>query len=59
MRDEIKAIIKAGVTTYENNRDVDPRDCFKFLYQEIPDELKSQAAEFDAALKREGVDIGH
>ncbi len=59
MRDEIKKIIKEGVTQYEANRDVDPRDCFKYLYEDVPEELKQQAAEFDAALQREGVTIGH
>ncbi len=56
---DVKAIIKAGVEEYEANRDVDPRDCFKYLYEDTPAELLSQAAEFDAALQREGVTTGH
>ncbi len=59
IRNDIKATLKSGVEAYEAARDVDPRDCFKYLYEDIPAELVAQAAEFDEALRHEGVTIGH
>ena len=51
---EIKAEIAAGVERYEANRDVDPMDCFDYLYDTLPAELVEQRNEFEAALEREG-----
>lgn len=56
---EIKETLKAGVEDYEAHRDVDPRDCFKYMYVETPPELIAQAAEFDEALNRENVGLTH
>ncbi len=56
---DIRDFIKAGVEAYEANRDVDPRDCFDYMYNDMPDELKAQRDEFNAALEREGITIGH
>lgn len=50
---DIKAQIKAGVEEYESKRDVDPLDCFDFLYNDMPPELIMQREEFAAALRRE------
>ncbi|MEE9295911.1 MAG: pyruvate dehydrogenase (acetyl-transferring) E1 component subunit alpha [Phycisphaerae bacterium] len=59
LENDIQATIKAGVEEYEANREADPRDCFKYLYQDMPAELVSQAAEFEDTLRREGVAMGH
>jgi pyruvate dehydrogenase E1 component alpha subunit len=59
LESDIKDFLKAGVEEYEASRDVDPRDCFKYMYNELPAELKAQAEEFNAALEREGVGVGH
>jgi len=56
---DLKEIIKAGVQEYEAERDVEPLDCFDYLYNDVPAELVAQRAEFAAALEREGVSRGH
>ncbi len=56
---DCKAAVKVGVEEYEAARDVDPRDCFKYMYEDMPAELVTQLAEFDEALRTEGVTIGH
>jgi pyruvate dehydrogenase E1 component subunit alpha len=56
---DIKELLKAGVDEYEASREVDPRDCFKFLYNDMPPELEAQRAEFDLALRREGLLADH
>lgn len=61
--DEIEAdVIKevaGAVERYEAARDVDPLDCFDYMYKNMPPSLKKQRAEFAACLAREGVGKGH
>ena len=56
---DIQAEIAAAVERFESTRDVDPLDCFEYLYAELPPELVEQREEFKAALTREGVGGGH
>ncbi len=56
---DVVAEVAAAVERYEASRDVDPLDCFRFLYENQPDELVEQLAEFQAAVDREGVSHGH
>jgi hypothetical protein len=51
--------VAAAVDRYEAGRDVDPVDCFRFLYANMPDELVEQMKEFEAALEHEGYRPGH
>jgi len=52
---DVQAQVAAAVERYEKARDVDPLDCFDYMYAELPEELKEQRREFEAALKREGI----
>jgi len=45
--------VRQAVERYETMRDVDPLDCFNYMYAELPPELKEQREEFKAALERE------
>ena len=56
---DIEAEIAAAVERFEATRDVDPLECFEYLYAELPPELLEQRDEFEAALTREGVGRGH
>jgi pyruvate dehydrogenase E1 component alpha subunit len=49
-----QAEIAAAVERYEAGRDVDPLDCFSYMYAQLPAELLEQREEFRAALEREG-----
>ena len=51
---DVKAELAAAVERYEATRDVDPLDCFDYLYESLPAELLEQRNEFKAALAREG-----
>lgn len=51
--------VDAAVDRYEAMREVDPLDCFKFMYKEMPAELIEQREEFRAYLEREGERSGH
>ena len=51
---DVKAELAAAVERYEATRDVDPLDCFDYLYESLPAELLEQRDEFKAALAREG-----
>ncbi len=61
--DEIEADIKKevadAVVRYEECRDVNPLDCFDYVYEEMPEELKAQRQEFAEAIEREGLGVGH
>jgi pyruvate dehydrogenase E1 component alpha subunit len=61
--DEIEADVQAevagAVERYEAMRNVDPLDCFDYMYKTMPPELVKQRAEFAACLQREGVGKGH
>ena len=63
MVDEIQAgaqaEVEAAVERYEGQRDVDPLDCFDYMYADLSPELLEQRAEFEAALAREGHGRGH
>lgn len=50
----VQAEVAAGVERFEASRDVDPLDCFNYMYAELPKELLEQREEFKAALAREG-----
>ncbi len=52
------AEVAAAVERYEAARDVDPLDCFDYMYAELPAELVEQKEEFRAALEREGFGRG-
>ena len=52
---DVKAEIAAAVERFEAARNVDPTDCFQYLYTELPAELVEQREEFEAALARGGV----
>lgn len=56
---DVLAEVAAAVERFEASRDVDPLDCFDYTYDELPDELAAQRAEFAEALQREGVGRGH
>lgn len=61
--DEIEADvvgqIAAAVDRYEAALDVDPLDCFQYMYAELPAELVAQREEFRTALERERIGKGH
>jgi pyruvate dehydrogenase E1 component alpha subunit len=63
LKEEIEAQVEkevaAAVDRYEAGRDVDPVDCFRYVYANMPDELVEQMKEFEAALEREGYRPGH
>ncbi len=50
---DVLAEVAAAVQRYEDSRDVDPLDCFSYLFTELPDELIEQKAEFERALALE------
>ncbi|MEK6674365.1 MAG: pyruvate dehydrogenase (acetyl-transferring) E1 component subunit alpha [Planctomycetota bacterium] len=56
--DILKQVAEA-VTRFEAGREVDPLDCFDYMYAEPAAELLEQREEFKAALQREGVGKGH
>jgi pyruvate dehydrogenase E1 component alpha subunit len=56
---ETQATVGKAVESYEAARDVDPLHCFDYTYATLPEELKEQRAEFEAALRREGIAKGH
>jgi len=56
---EVLSEVAAGVERYEAGRDVDPLDCFDYMYAELPKDLVDQRDEFKAALVREGIGLGH
>lgn len=51
--------VVAAVQRFESARDVDPLDCFDYMYVNPAPELLEQREEFKAALAREGVGKGH
>lgn len=61
--DEIEADVQKeildAVERYEASRDVNPLDCFDYVYNELPAELVAQRQEFKEALEREGISMGH
>lgn len=57
--DDLKALIKEGVAQYDADRNVDPLDCFDYMFVDMPEELRVQREEFAAALQREGHGHGH
>lgn len=56
---DVLADVAAAVERYEAGRDVDPLDCFSYMYKELPAELIAQREEFRACLEREHVGRGH
>ena len=56
---DVLAEVAAAVERYEASRDVDPLDCFNYMYAELPQELIEQREEFKAALAKEGFGLGH
>lgn len=52
---DVQAEISVAVERYTAGSNVDPLDCFDYLYAELPAELVEQRAEFKAALEREGL----
>jgi len=52
---DVRALVAAAVDRYEAARDVDPLDCFDYMYAQLPDELLEQREEFKSALVREGL----
>lgn len=57
-KDVQKEILDA-VERYEAARDVNPLDCFDYVYHELPAELVAQRQEFKEALEQEGISMGH
>jgi len=61
--DEIEADVQkevaAAVERYEAKREVNPLDCFDYMYATLPPELQAQRDEFAECLKREGATMGH
>lgn len=53
----VLAEVAAAVDRFEASRDVDPLDCFDYMYDQLPAELIAQRNEFEAALKREGLAV--
>ncbi len=58
LEEDIAERIRKGVAEHEATLDVNPVECFDYLYNEVPAELEDQRAEFAAALEREGVGTG-
>ncbi|MEK6797526.1 MAG: pyruvate dehydrogenase (acetyl-transferring) E1 component subunit alpha [Planctomycetota bacterium] len=56
---DVQAEVNAAVDRYEFMRDVDPLDCFKYMYAELPADLRRQREEFAECLRREGAGRGH
>ena len=57
-REEIQKVADA-VERYEAGKNVDPLDCFDYLYKELPAELVAQRKEFEDALAHEGHGVSH
>lgn len=55
----VLAEVAGAVERYEAMRNVDPLDCFDYMYAKLPPELVQQRAEFAECLKREGIGKGH
>jgi len=55
----VLAEVAAAVERYEACRDVDPLDCFDYMFADMPQELVEQRSEFAACLEREGIGLGH
>ncbi len=54
IEDDVQEKVKAAVERYEGYRDrIDPLDCFKYMYDELPAELVAQREEFRQAVERE------
>jgi len=56
---DVLAEVSAAVDRYEASCNVDPLDCFRYMYQDLPPELIEQREEFKAALERERGGPGH
>lgn len=56
---EVVAEVAGAVERYEAMRNVDPLDCFDYMYAKLPSELVRQREEFAECLKREGIGKGH
>lgn len=56
---DVLSQVAAAVDRFEASRDVDPLDCFSYMYKDLPAELREQREEFRACLEREGVKPGH
>lgn len=56
---DLLELIRESVAKYEAGRDIDPLECFDFLYNDLPAELAAQRQEFAQALQREGITPGH
>jgi pyruvate dehydrogenase E1 component alpha subunit len=54
---DVLAEVASAVERYEASKDVDPLDCFDYLYETMPQELIDQKEEFRAALEREGTAV--
>jgi TPP-dependent pyruvate/acetoin dehydrogenase alpha subunit len=55
IEDDIRAQIKEAVERYESYEGADPRDPFRFCLAEPTAELEAQRAEFEDALRAEGL----
>lgn len=53
-QDVLKEVASA-VERYDASREVDPLDCFDYMFEELPPELERQRKEFAAALEQEGL----
>jgi len=47
--------VAGAVERYDASRDVDPLDCFDYMFDKTPPELERQRAEFATALEQEGL----
>lgn len=56
---EETAKVAAAVDRYEAAREVDPLDCFTYMYKDLPAELIAQRKEFEEALAHEGDGVRH
>jgi len=56
---DVQSQVAEAVKRFEAARDVDPLDCFAYMYAEPAAELIEQREEFAAALKREGIGKGY
>ncbi|RJP36535.1 MAG: pyruvate dehydrogenase (acetyl-transferring) E1 component subunit alpha [Phycisphaerales bacterium] len=54
IEDDVQERVRAAVERYEGYRDrIDPLDCFKYMYADLPAELVAQREEFRQAIERE------
>ena len=56
---DIQKEVADAVERYEASRDVNPLDCFDYVFHELPAELVAQRQEFKEALEQEGISLGH